>query len=333
MRRIVLAVLIVSFATVAEAQIFSCGEATPSNFSTQSGKLRRVHSIVGTSQPTIVGCFYIVQVEMWVEGIAMKAVTARHDSYAEVDYSTPVPAWGTWKTWGKHWRISALGNWTYAGTSLSEADVVFKFDETPETCGMDEYWDGTQCVPTYCPIVLDVGRNGYSLTSPEDGVWFDINADGTPEQIAWTAADSDDAFLAMDRNGNGRIDDGSELFGDATPATRHPETGAWINAANGFEALKFLENPDFGVSQADHLLDAKDAPFSRLLLWRDANHNGISEPDELTPAAAAGLESIHAYDVKTSGRRDAHGNLFRLRAVATFGGRSHYVYDIWLRSR
>jgi hypothetical protein len=205
--------------------------------------------------------------------------------------------------------------------------------ETPETCGMDEYWDGTKCVPTYCPIIFDVDRNGYRLTSAEDGVWFDLDADGTPQQVAWTHADSDDAFLAMDRNGNGRIDDGSELFGDATPATRDPESGAWINAANGFEALKFLENPDFGVSRADQILDANDAPFSRLLLWRDANHNGISEPDELTPAAAASLESISAYDVKTSGRRDKHGNLFRLRAVALFGGRSGYVYDVWLRSK
>ncbi len=56
----------------------------------------------------------------------------------------------------------------------------------------------------------------YKLTSVENGVSFDIDADGTPQQTAWTAPEDDSAFLAIDRNGNGTIDDGSELFGDHT---------------------------------------------------------------------------------------------------------------------
>lgn len=332
MRHIISVASIVLCATAAEAQIFNCGSASRSNVSYQYRTYKSLEAIVSTSQPQIIGCFYIVRVEMWIDGIAMQAETAEDAHYAEVRQRQQVPVWGeTWTTYGKHWRIPVFGSWIYVGTSTSQATVVTVKAETPETCGMNEYWDGTKCVPTNCPIIFDVGRNGYRLTSPEDGVWFDIDADGTPEKIAWTHADSDNAFLAMDRNGNGRIDDGSELFGDATPATRHPETGAWISAANGFEALKFLETPEFGPSRADRIIDAKDAPFSRLLLWRDANHNGVSEPDELTPAAAAGLESIGAHDVKTSGRRDRHGNLFRLRAESRFDGQSHYVYDVWLR--
>jgi hypothetical protein len=128
----------------------------------------------------------------------------------------------------------------------------------------------------------------------------------------------------MDRNGNGRIDDGSELFGNYTPAV------SGRNAANGFEALKALEDPTYGASHPDGRFDSRDAPFPRLLLWRDANHNGISEPDELTPAAAAGLLSI-ATDYKTSGRRDRHGNEFRQRAKGLWDDGEFFMYDVWLK--
>jgi hypothetical protein len=66
-------------------------------------------------------------------------------------------------------------------------------------------------------------------------VRFDLDADGIPEQVAWTRPDSEDAFLALDRNGNGLIDDGTELFDNHTPA--RPDLPG-ITTANGFEALK-----------------------------------------------------------------------------------------------
>jgi hypothetical protein len=135
--------------------------------------------------------------------------------------------------------------------------------------------------------VLWLTPDGFDLTGPRGGVLFDLNADGIPELVSWTKADSDDAWLAFDRNGNGKIDDGSELFGNHTPAVN-----AAVYARNGFEALKFLEAPEFGPSRADMRIDQRDAPFEALLLWTDRNQNGISEPDELQRACEAGLVSI-----------------------------------------
>ena len=91
---------------------------------------------------------------------------------------------------------------------------------------------------------------------------FDLDGDRQREQVAWTEAGSDDAWLAINRNGNGRIDNGRELFGGNTPAyASQPEP-----ALNGFEALKFLEEGSYGRSTRNNVIDRNDAVFGRLLL-------------------------------------------------------------------
>src|SRR5205085_1429187 len=117
----------------------------------------------------------------------------------------------------------------------------------------------------------------------------------------------DDAFLCLDRNGNGTIDDGAELFGYATPlANGQP-------AIVGFAALaEYDTNHDGKVSSADPI-------WPRLCVWRDANRDGISQPNEISPLSSTSVLSIGtAYS--TTPLTDQYGNAFRYLGSTTVRG-------------
>ncbi len=179
------------------------------------------------------------------------------------------------------------------------------------------------CSPS--PILIDVGGNGYRLTSLEQGVVFDIFANDRPRQVGWTQGSWPNGFLAMDRNRNGIIDDGSELFGDHTPL---PDGKL---AADGFQALAFYDQPENG-GNSNGTIDHEDRVWVDLRVWIDTNHNGWSESAEVFHLDEVGVSAIGTSAGREM-RRDQYGNLFRLRGRAWFGRQPRLIYDVFLTTR
>ncbi|HEX8458958.1 MAG TPA: hypothetical protein VF656_16815 [Pyrinomonadaceae bacterium] len=185
-----------------------------------------------------------------------------------------------------------------------------------------------QCYCTSSPILIDLDGDGYQMTDSQHGVRFDFNGDGLLKgQLSWTTADTDDAWLALDRNSNGRIDNGAELFGNAT-AQPAPEEG---EERHGFRALAEFDQAEQGGNE-DGVIDNRDAVYARLRLWQDTNHNGVSEATELHPLAALDVAVIEL-DYRESKRTDEYGNAFRYRAKVrdAKGARvGRWAWDVFL---
>ena len=184
------------------------------------------------------------------------------------------------------------------------------------------------------PIVIATGRRlDYRLTSPDDGVLFDIDGDGEREMVAWTAASSAVAFLVLDRDGDGAITSGKEMFTDDSRA----------DSRNGFEALVRTAMEMYGDAAGS--ITSRHPLFERLQLWIDANHNGISEPSELR--SASDMFSAIGLHYRGYHGSDRFGNVFARSGWArtrTAPGRNdaanasedlqrhHEIFDVYLRT-
>lgn len=227
---------------------------------------------------------------------------------------------------------SGGGGGGLGGGGTRECSDLTAFADTAQCDLAGGEWLGPpHCMCVMSPVLIDTGGNGFDLTNAANGVRFDLDADGAKEQLAWTLQNSDDAFLVLDRNGNGAIDDGRELFGNVTPQPAPPAR----EKKNGFLALAEFDKPGNG-GNADGGIDSRERVFADLRLWQDANHNGISEPNELHPLPTFGVVAIEL-DYKESKRTDEFGNQFRYRAKvwdANTGrnGVGRWAWDVFLIS-
>ncbi|MFH1744467.1 MAG: hypothetical protein ABIH23_36145 [bacterium] len=160
------------------------------------------------------------------------------------------------------------------------------------------------------PLVLDLDGDGIELTSARNGVDFDITGDGKTEKTAFVTGD--DAFLAIDKNGNGQIDNGRELFGDQN------------GAANGFEELAEYD------SNQDGQIDQRDAVYDNLSLFTDRNRNGKTDEGELRTLREAGIAGISLSYNNTNHLTSGGNRVSQVALFTRFDGRQGTAADALL---
>jgi hypothetical protein len=167
------------------------------------------------------------------------------------------------------------------------------------------------------PIVIDTRRDGIELGPAGRGVSFDVNADGFPDYVQWVRPGGDEAFLTLDRNRNGLVDDGSELFGVGTPLL------AGGTAPNGFVGLAQYDQLLLGGND-DGVISRADAIWPELTLWVDSNADGVATREEMHQPESFGLTSF-ATIPKVRRYTDPAGNSLPYWAWASAGRRARAI--------
>ncbi len=166
------------------------------------------------------------------------------------------------------------------------------------------------------PIVLDLNGDGVKTLGAEAGVRFDLFASGHAINTGWVSGG--DGLLVLDRNRDGQINDGSELFGSSTTLANGQK------APDGYAALR-----EFDTNQ-DGVIDSKDAVYNDLRVWIDSNSDGVTESGELRTLQSLGIVSISVQAL--AGTEMDHGNILGLTSsYETTDGVSHAAADVWFR--
>jgi hypothetical protein len=164
------------------------------------------------------------------------------------------------------------------------------------------------------PIALDLDGHGVNTLAAAQGVNFDLLGTGDVHKVGWVAGG--DGLLVMDRNHDGVINNGSELFGMGTILA------SGKRAHDGYAAMAEQD------SNHDGKLDAKDAHWKELKVWVDGNHDGKTDAGELKSLDELGIASIGLNATQDGGIDN--GNLVGLVSSYTkTDGSTHQVADVW----
>ena len=235
-----------------------------------------------------------------------------------VTYS-PTPLWSD----SKHYVNTCPGETLQPISSWSSCPTPVGSPPGPPDEGMQWSWSYTTCnwiqVPNNSPIVIDTTKRGFKFSDVNKGAYvsFDIRGDGTLQKLSWPVAGSGNAWLVYDRDDDGVIKDGTELFGNFTPhsdggVANHPEP-------NGFLALAWYDQPAQG-GDGNLILDKRDAIWKKLRLWIDGhcyktpNLKCQSLPQEIFTLESKNITSISLV-YSANDKIDSVGNKFRLSAV------------------
>ena len=193
--------------------------------------------------------------------------------------------------------------------SITPKEVTIKDDDRdpddPETEGS--------------PIVIDLNNDGINTLSLDYTRNFDLDNNGFAEATGWIQ--KDDALLAYDRNGNGKIDNGSELFGNHTLSDNYYSHTS--GNTNGFNALKEFDTNNDGI------IDKNDKDFDKLLLWQDKNSNAITDEGELIKLS----DKVRSIDLNYKQISTSNnGNSIRQTSTATLNdGTKVKADDVWFK--
>jgi hypothetical protein len=204
-------------------------------------------------------------------------------------------------------RSLRSGECTRANQNVMTTQEKEIIDKEGIRCSTTEGGNGTGCGS---PLILDLNGDGINTTPLDWPVQFDFWGDGQGIETSWTDPTTEEAFLFLDLNGNSRVDDGRELFGNAT-LLPSGET-----AHHGFEALEIYDDPLVG-GNGDGRIAPNDRIWHFLGLWTDRNHNGVSEREEIRPLQTSHVRWLNL-DFVESRRFD--GNVNWHRYVGSFVG-------------
>lgn len=232
-------------------------------------------------------------------------------------------------------RFKVNADGTVQNLGRTKADILYdlnksnlQYDELNSRFGTSTEATQAACDTRVSPLIISMNSQarGISLTSPLDGIQFDILGERSfpmahaKKQISWLTQEEQEYYFITLPNKDGQVLGINELFGDNT---RGPD-GKF--AANGYAALAKYDDDD------DNLITEDDEIFSKLRLWGDRNRDGIAQSDELLPLKEKSIAVIDLKFDKRYKETDQYGNQTLMKSVVkTEDGKLHLVFDLWFR--